>query len=81
MKYIEHEKLKEIQEQSQICGEFLEWLNSEYEIFLCKSDGKLDQYYPCSQSRDKLLAEFFNIDLDKLEQEKRKMLDELRKIQ
>jgi hypothetical protein len=79
MNYPEHEKLKKIQDQSQICGEFLEWLNSEYEIVLCQSRGKLDLYYPCSQSREKLLAEFFDIDLDKLETEKRQMLEEMRK--
>ena len=78
MKYPEHEKLKEIQEQYQICGEFLEWLNEEFEI-LSTGGGELDEYYPCHLSREKLLAQFFNIDLDKLEQEKRKMLDELRK--
>lgn len=31
-KYPEHEKLKEIRDQSQKCGEFYEWLQSEHAI-------------------------------------------------
>ena len=36
MKYPEHEKLKKIQDQSQIVGEFLEWLSCEHEYFICE---------------------------------------------
>ena len=35
-------------------------------------------YYPASIGIQKLLAEYFNIDLNKIEQEKRQMLDEIR---
>lgn len=79
MNYPEHEKLKEIQDQSQIIGEFLEWLNYEKEYSLCECENKYDRWQPISENHQKLLAQFFNIDLDKLEQEKRKMLEELRK--
>ena len=79
MKYSEHEKLKEIQDQSQIIGEFLEWLGYEHEYFICEKLGQLQEWYPISQNHQKLLAQFFDIDLDKLEQEKRQMLEELRK--
>jgi hypothetical protein len=94
MKYPEHEKLKEIQEQSQVCGEFLNWLQNEKRIHLCtyekthiiyddEGDGEEipEGYYGINKTNEKLLAEFFNIDLDRLEQEKRQMLDELRKNQ
>jgi hypothetical protein len=38
-----------------------------------------NELVPIHYDVQKLLAEFFGIDLDKLEQEKRTMLDELRK--
>lgn len=64
-KYPESEKFHKVAEQSQICGEFLDWLQFEKRVHL-------------PNSIEKLLAEFFEIDLKKLEAEKREILVEVR---
>lgn len=74
----EHDKLKLVVDRSQSIGEFLQWMQSEKKIRFAKwSDeegGLLDAYV------DKLglLSEFFNIDQQKLEMEKRAILEEFR---
>lgn len=61
--YPEHEKLSAIQDQSQQIGMFLDWLQETY------------PYESAELPRiQKLLAEYFEIDEDKLEEEKRLML-------
>ena len=67
-KYPEHIKLDEVKEQSQVCGEFYEWLEKKHIIRPRNS-----------KPIERLLAEFFEIDLDKLEREKRDMLEDLRR--
>ena len=76
--YLEHEKLQKIQEQSQLCGEFLEWLSGQG--YVLARWGEDDLLYSVRAPRDKLLAEFFEIDLDKLEQEKQQLLEEQRQL-
>jgi hypothetical protein len=81
--YPEHEKLKKIQERSQACGEFLEWLQDEKNLVLCHrpdfeteedEEDQEGEYFPAPISKMRLLAEFFDIDLDKLEDEKQAIL-------
>ena len=76
---IEHEKLHRVKDRSQQLGEFLEWLRDHgYEI--CENTGrKYVQYEPVRKNVTQWLAEFFEIDLAKLEEEKEVMLAELRK--
>lgn len=87
-KYPEHEKLKAVKEQSQTCGNFLEWLQeqgillAQYHVhtdrcFRAGCDVSSGELYPVSASITKLLAQYFEIDEDTLEQEKRQMLEEL----
>jgi hypothetical protein len=77
--YPECEKLRKVQKESNAIGEFVEWLESRG-IFLAS-------YYEESglhASRvplQKLLAEFFDIDMDVVECEKRVMLEKLRNNQ
>lgn len=77
--YPEHDKLKAIQPLSQSIGEFLEWLSSEG-MSICRYEESSEYrgYFPVRSSRDQLLAEHFEIDLNKLEAEKRQLLDEQR---
>jgi hypothetical protein len=84
MNFPEHDKLSKIRDESQVIGEFLEWLYDEKEVILCKVRG--DEYAdtyglhsPVNLNTQDLLADFFEIDLTKLEQEKQQMLDALRK--
>lgn len=133
-KYPEHEKLKAVRDQSQKCGEFFEWLQSEKGVEMeCgfeyehdeddekvwrDRDGNIVEDYidpenmlgmlamrekyekmrdelgmhcrliptpggsvkmPLNKPLTSLLAEFFEIDENRLEEEKRAMLDECRK--
>jgi hypothetical protein len=77
--YPEHDKLEKVQEQSQTIGEFLEWLSSEKEIHLARWHNTCD-LRDVHTDKEKLLAEFFGIDLKKLEEEKRQMIEVCRQF-
>jgi hypothetical protein len=89
----EHDKLKAVQEKSQIIGEFLDWLQNEQAVVLtkahqhskfCREDGERvcgvekDALVPVISPIPRWLARYFDIDEEELESEKRRMLDELR---
>jgi len=81
MKYSECEKMAEVKDKSQVIGEFLEWLQYFKEMTICKlveGEGEME-YSPIYLNTEELLAEFFNIDLKKVEKERCQMLAELRK--
>ena len=85
MKTPEFEKIQTNHDESQVIGMFLEWLQNEQEVILCtcdkrKSDKLDEEYYdPIDDTIEQLLAEYFDIDLDKVEKERRGLLDEIRK--
>ncbi len=68
--YPEHKKLLAIKDKSQVCGEFHDWLENEKGMVLDPSSYK---------TVENLLAEFFEIDQTKLENEKDEMIADLRK--
>lgn len=90
----ECERLHEVAPESQKIGEFLEWLKCHKGLMLAKyhthSDGcydddddrvcgyRSDDLEPVHNPTEKLLAEYFKIDLDKVENERRALLDYLR---
>jgi hypothetical protein len=81
--YPECEKMSKVKKQSQLVGEFLDWLVNEREIVLSEyheGEGRNDEevLMPISVKIEKLLAEFFEIDLNKVEQERRQMIEEIR---
>ena len=89
-KYPEHQKLQAVREKSQAIGEFLEWLRNakgfrlaqwmkvpDESAFAAEGD-EVDELVEQFPNVEKLLAEHFQIDLGKLEQEKQAMLDEVR---
>ena len=91
----ELDKLHAVHEKSQACGEFVEWLGTEKRIVLamphthtsyCRDehwhlncDVHSGELVGVHVGINKLLAEFFEIDLDKVEAEKCALLDEIRK--
>lgn len=75
MSYSEHEKLHAIVDDSQKIGEFLEWLKEQGYILAEHSDEDL---YPSFKTTENILAEYFEIDQMRLEQEKLQMLEVLR---
>lgn len=82
--YPEHEKLAVIQGKSQTIGEFLNWMPEEgYHIGVYVQDPEWldEQFLPTNFSINELLAKYFEIDLDKIEDEKRQMLKSIRETQ
>jgi len=93
----ELDKLSKVREKSQAVGEFLDWLAEEKRIVFsvhhehdeeCRnSNGSricgLNNYelVPTHFTHERILAEFFGIDLNKVEQERRALLDEIRAVQ
>lgn len=88
MKLPEHDKIKALDGHNQTVGEFLDWLRDEKGYHICeymerREESEADEwlpegYYTINTSTERLLAEYFNIDLAVIEQEKRDMLEEMR---
>lgn len=73
--YPEHEKLQAVRYETQAVHDFIEWVSDEYNVGLRCVDG----FPPAGKSLRDLLAEWKNIDQQKLEAEKQAMLEELRR--
>ena len=89
MEYPEHEKMKANKGASQCIGAFLDWLQNEKRYTICEylDSEEIDErgyddveegYLSIPKSIEEFLADYFDIDLKKIEKEKRAMLDELR---
>lgn len=77
--YPELERMNAISKESQTCGEFLVWLREEKKFTLCQTVTSSNwAYHPVHVDMTKLLAEFFRIDLNKVEEERRVILDSIR---
>jgi len=76
-KYPECEKLAAVHEKSQTIGAFLEWLETKDISLMLWCPG--DNFRRPHMSIEKMLAEFFEIDLNKVEEERRAMLEDMRK--
>jgi hypothetical protein len=81
--YPECEKLVKHKQESQIIGTFLDWLQNEkgYEIaYWDEASNRSDdeQLYPCHKTIEQWLAEYFNIDLNKVEKERQQIIEDLR---
>ena len=79
MSYPEHDRLSAVADKSQCVGEFLEWLQ-EQGITLCAWSDEERMYFGAAESTASMLSRFFEVDLHRLESEKRAMLDEQRKL-
>ena len=66
------DRMLEIQEQSQLCGEFLDWLQHKYAMFNLSVSRENPFYHGVGDyiNTEKILAEFFDIDLEQAEKEK-----------
>lgn len=74
--YPEHEKMHEVADESQAIGEFIEF--SPYR--LCEWNERHQEFIPVSKPINEILADYFEIDLNKIETEKRAMLAEMREL-
>ena len=83
--YPQCDKLLAVKDKSQVIGEFLEWLQGEKNLVIAEwdyGDSNTDED-PLVRHRfniQELLAEFFEIDLVKVEEERRAILDEQRRL-
>lgn len=82
--YPECEKMAAVKDRSQVIGEFLDWLLNEKEFVIAHYDPYESDHggetLVCDQKDIEIwLAEFFNIDLDKIEKERCQILDEIRR--
>lgn len=71
------DRMLEIQEQSELCGEFLDWFLYKYTAFEKKQrETPFVNVYGSGDyiNKERLLAEFFDIDLDEAEREKAQLL-------
>lgn len=75
------DKMLVIQRQSEVCGEFLDWFLQKYTVFekmkkressFNNADGTGDYI-----NKERLLAEFFEIDLEEVERERQFILKSL----
>jgi len=91
--YPEHEKLTAIKANSQLLGEFLDWLHNSEGVWFFRQvptsdtvrqsgygfDGtSVPTWLQDRRTVEELLAAFYEIDLLKLEEEKRVMLEKIR---
>lgn len=69
--------------QSELLGKFYDWFR-EKEYVICQwvesdeKDYEDGQYFPIHKSPEELFADFFGVDLNKIEEERRAILEELR---
>lgn len=88
------DKMAGVKERSQVIGEFLDWLGTQG-MHLCtlqdvpmafwdEYQGAMDveevTYWPVNKNIERLLAEYFGIDLDQAEQERRELLERIRAV-
>lgn len=76
----EHEKMGLVREDSQKIGEFLEWLRSKG-LVICTYQERHEGYWPANMSINQWLADYCEIDLRRIDQEKRLMLEIVRREQ
>ncbi len=72
-------KMLAVQGQSQVIGEFIDWLSSKG-MTICSTAGGLrgSLFHPVGTPTEELLAQHFGIDLQAAEAERRAVLAELR---
>ncbi|MBX4206143.1 hypothetical protein KW795_03000 [Candidatus Microgenomates bacterium] len=75
-------RLASVSEESNKLGDFLEWLQSQ-EVTFCSWNNKLEMYqvHPLERlSINQILAQYYEIDLEKVELERREILRWLREV-
>ena len=72
--YPEHDKLMKVREESQIIGNFLDSCGYTLSYY----SEQYDEFVPTNRIIEEVLAEFFGINLDILNEEKMEMLEQMR---
>lgn len=68
--------MKAVRDESQSIGNFLMWLR-EHHYTICQFNGARcgSEYMPARKTIEELLADYFDIDLRRVEKEKQAMID------
>lgn len=70
----EHDKRRLILDQSQTIGQFIEDMQGK-DMWFCESrDSEVWPYMPTTKTIEQILADYFDIDLVKIEEERRAIL-------
>lgn len=82
MEYPECEKMSAVLDKSLELTNFVDWLQEQgYAICekgIYKDSYPQEQWVPIKKNFEQLFADYFGIDLDKVEEERRALLDEIR---
>jgi hypothetical protein len=81
----ECDKQLAVKEDAQVIGEFIEWLRGERDCVIAEYTGNPKysgryELFPINDSIEQLLADYYKIDLNKVEKERRKLLDLQREL-
>lgn len=77
--YPECKRMQAVTDRSQAIGEFLDWLYDERGIVLAERDRREGRLWALpGRPWTQLLAQYFDIDLERVDDEKRHMLEALR---
>jgi hypothetical protein len=79
----EHERLaeaKKTDDATTLVGQFFDWLKEEKHYVIAKYADDADELMPIFEPVNRLLAEFFGINENALESEKRALLDHMRAV-
>lgn len=71
----ELDKMQAVQDESQAIGSFLDYGG----YTLCEFDDVSERYVPVRKSIEEILAEYFEIDLKKVDDERRAILEGIRR--
>lgn len=77
----ELDRLVAVSDESQRLGEFLDWLEEQGYHICTYTEPSVDEeefFYPIGTNFEKLLAQHYGIDLDKVERERRAVLEYIR---
>ena len=72
---MECEKMVVVKERSQELSNFVDWLR-EQSLWICEEVE--EHWVPTRKSYEQLFADYFGIDLKKVEEERRALLEEIR---
>lgn len=74
----ELEKMANVRTESQKVGAFIDWAQAQG-YALCTFDDDTERYYPLGRSIEAILAEYYGIDLNAIENERRALLEAIRR--